>query len=238
MDETKTCYECEKTKPISEFTTKRGVATNLCKLCNAKKAHDYYHSHKKECSIKNAERHEKNKKVDNDRSKKYYQEHKPELTAYRKQWREENKAKDNGYRYGTRMRKYKKNPKAKIMDRMRINFNGYLHRAVSKDNYIPLKQRSGSVIEYLGCTPEFFIKHLESMWEPWMTWENYGNRRDCWSIDHIKPLSMFDPTKKGDLAIVWHYTNMRPISVIENSRKGAKLLEEYSDKEDVTTAGD
>lgn len=50
------------------------------------------------------------------------------------------------------------------------------------------KIKSGSALEMLGYSADDLKMHLESLFTDDMTWDNYG-----WHIDHIKPLSHFDP---------------------------------------------
>ena len=56
------------------------------------------------------------------------------------------------------------------------------------------EQKKDSTINILGCTIEEFKLYLESKWESWMTWENYGKYKKNhqnfgWDIDHIIPIS-------------------------------------------------
>jgi hypothetical protein len=48
-------------------------------------------------------------------------------------------------------------------------------------------------------------QHLESLWEPGMTWENHGD----WHIDHKIPIISFDP--QTDIRIVCALENLRPM---------------------------
>jgi hypothetical protein len=59
--------------------------------------------------------------------------------------------------------------------------------------------------------------HLESKFQPGMTWENHG--RNGWHIDHIKPLCSFDLTDLMQLRQACHYTNLQPLWAKENLRK-------------------
>lgn len=83
------------------------------------------------------------------------------------------------------------------------------------------KKNGKSVWNYLPYTPENLCKHLESQFEPWMTWENYG---DKWHIDHIIAqikfpyVSMFDP----NFIECWSLSNLRPLEKKENLKKGSK----------------
>lgn len=47
--------------------------------------------------------------------------------------------------------------------------------------------------------------------QPGMTWENWGRGPGTWQIDHIKPLSSFDLTKRDELLQACHYTNLQPL---------------------------
>lgn len=82
--------------------------------------------------------------------------------------------------------------------------------------------KAGPTVELLGCTiPEFKI-HIESLWLPGMTWDNYGKL--VWHIDHIKPCKSFDLTDPEQQRICFHYTNTRPLWAKDNLSKGAELL--------------
>lgn len=73
-----------------------------------------------------------------------------------------------------------------------------------------------------GCTDTEFIQHIESLWEPWMNWTNYGNGADQWNIDHIRPLKDFDLTKRDEYRMAVHYTNIRPLHSRLNFSKGSR----------------
>jgi hypothetical protein len=68
--------------------------------------------------------------------------------------------------------------------------------------------------KYLGCTIPFFRQHIESQFESWMNWDNYGPYRKkskrAWNVDHIIPVWKFDLSKEEDVYKCFHYTNLRP----------------------------
>lgn len=66
----------------------------------------------------------------------------------------------------------------------------------------------------VGCSVAQLIEHIESQWQPWMTWDNWGH--STWHLDHIKPLSMFDLADPIQFAEANHYTNIRPLPAHEN----------------------
>lgn len=68
----------------------------------------------------------------------------------------------------------------------------------------------------VGYTADDLKAHLESQFEPWMSWENYGAE---WHIDHIRPIASFDLTAPGQIEACWALSNLRPLHAVENMRK-------------------
>ena len=73
--------------------------------------------------------------------------------------------------------------------------------------------------ELLGCSSVEFVRHIESLFQDGMSWENKGK----WHIDHIIPVAAFDLTTIDGQQAAFHYTNMRPAWAEENRRKSAKI---------------
>jgi len=80
-------------------------------------------------------------------------------------------------------------------------------------------QKAGSAIQDLGCSIKQLISHLEQQFQPGMAWENYGE----WEIDHIKPLSSFDLTKRRDVKKACHFENLQPMWKVDNIRKSDRI---------------
>lgn len=80
---------------------------------------------------------------------------------------------------------------------------------------------------YVECTPEQLRDHIQSLWLPGMSWENYGIKG--WHIDHIRPISsfnFFDAFGNENVEQVkasMHYTNFQPLWYADNIRKGNKI---------------
>jgi hypothetical protein len=70
-----------------------------------------------------------------------------------------------------------------------------------------------------GCSFEELKKHLEVQFEPGMTWDNYGS---YWSVDHMEPFVSICPNDKIAIERITHYSNLKPLTISENSRKSAK----------------
>ena len=108
----------------------------------------------------------------------------------------------------------------RLKEKIKGNLRNRLNQAI-KNN-----QKIGSAVSDLGCSIEELKAHLESQFESWMSWDNWGPydvNRDTWQIDHIEALANFDLTNKEEFKIVCHYSNLRPLKTIENLRKGKKI---------------
>jgi hypothetical protein len=81
-----------------------------------------------------------------------------------------------------------------------------------------------SIFKYLPYSAEELKRHLESMFEPWMNWDNYGSSPGCWSIDHVKPQSKLPYTSYDDPNFheCWALENLQPMRHIDNMKKGNK----------------
>ena len=78
----------------------------------------------------------------------------------------------------------------------------------------------GKFDNLVGCTGDEFKAHLKSKFKPGMTWENHGE----WHIDHIIPLSAFDPFDPEQWVKANHHSNVQALWAIENMKKGNKIL--------------
>ncbi len=94
------------------------------------------------------------------------------------------------------------------------NLRKRLHAAV-KQNI-----KSGHTLELLGCSIDFLKSHLAQKFQDGMSWENYG--KNGWSIDHIIPCDAFDLRDPEQQKICFHYSNLQPLWVADNSRKKNK----------------
>jgi len=125
--------------------------------------------------------------------------------AYRKQLNEKAAARQR--------KKHAENPTARMTATLRSKVSHLISKGF----------KSMSTMRLLGCTIEHFKAHLESLWLPGMSWENYGTWRIgqpmTWHIDHIRPCASFDLTKAEDQQICFHYTNLQPLWAIDNRKK-------------------
>ena len=99
------------------------------------------------------------------------------------------------------------------MYRMRHYLRARLYDALKKKSWYKTTHFSN----YIGCTLEELIKHMESKFTSGMSWENQGE----WHIDHIIPLS--SASTPEELYKLCHYTNLQPLWAKDNLQKSDKL---------------
>lgn len=127
-----------------------------------------------------------------------------------KKYREDNKERIRINNNKWQQKRHKENPQYRISKNLR-------HRIWLAIKTNPKHHKMNDVI---GCSRDELIQHIECQWESTMTWDNYGIKEGCWSIDHKIPCASFDMTKAEDQAICFHYTNLQPMWHVDNIRKG------------------
>ena len=142
-----------------------------------------------------------------DYQKAHYQANKEKERARSKASREANPDYQKTYQKNRR----KTDPEFKISG----NLRNRVYQAIKGNS------KSASTQELIGCSIEFLKSYLESQFEPWMSWDNYGHK--TWHIDHIRPCSSFDFSDPEQQKECFHYTNLQPLAASENLSKGAKV---------------
>lgn len=119
---------------------------------------------------------------------------------------------------------YKKTTEYKLKQ----NLRGRIRRALKRKFATNTETRTE---EILGCKIEYFKEYLESKFEPWMTWENYGlyngELNYGWDIDHVTPLSSANTIE--DIYELNHYKNLQPLcSKVNRDIKSNSLDFDYN----------
>lgn len=178
----------------------------------------------------------KDKDKEKEYKKKWYQENKERILAEAKKKSEENKKKSKEWKKANREKilAQKKKYREKNKEKIRAYNKQYHRNKKDNDPLYALKHRVSKSInkslqkegytkrsrshEILGCSWEEFKLHLESKFEPWMTWENRGlfngEKNYGWDIDHIIPLST--ATTEEEIVKLNHYTNLQPLCSVVN----------------------
>jgi hypothetical protein len=79
-------------------------------------------------------------------------------------------------------------------------------------------KHSNVVFQLSGISLAGLRQRLESLFQPGMTWDNYGFYG--WHIDHKRPLASF--TLPAEQAEAFHYMNLQPLWWRDNLSKGSK----------------
>lgn len=125
---------------------------------------------------------------------------------------------------------YKKRIKKDPFYRLKLFVNICILRTFRKNKFLTekLKQTTNMVYSFLPYSVEELKQHIESLWEDWMSWENYGpcnkNYR-TWQIDHIIPQSRlpFKSFEDENFKRCWSLENLRPLDSYENLIKRDKI---------------
>jgi len=75
-------------------------------------------------------------------------------------------------------------------------------------------------MDIIGCSVEELKTHIESTWQPGMSWDNYGVHG--WHIDHRVPCAVFDQSDDTQVKACWNWTNLQAMWAEDNLKKGAK----------------
>lgn len=162
--------------------------------------------------LRNKTYREKNKKRLVDMKKKYREDNKEVISEKRKIYRENNKEiiseKYKTYK-PTRNQKARERYKVDELYKLTKNIRTAISNSFRNGGYSKSSKTQG----ILGCSFEEFKLYLESKFEDWMNWGNYGLYNGefeyGWDIDHIKPLC--SSTTIDTLLLLNHFTNLQPL---------------------------
>jgi len=211
----KVCTKCKIEKSLDNYhntKTNKSGKKSICKTCVSIR--------EKNWRIKNEDRFKENRKkyyqknIDKMRREKieYYNNNKDQKAAYDLIYRQENKEKIAEHK-----RNWEKRNKDNPLHKIKRNLRRRVHHVV-KDGY-----KSDSTQNLLGCSFEFFIQYIESLFLEGMSWDNYGMYG--WHIDHIKPCSSFNLLDPEEQKKCFHYTNMQPLWWQDNLKKGKTIID-------------
>jgi hypothetical protein len=208
----KQCKKCEQTFLLASFPrnnrNKDGYDL-LCKICRNNINREYRLNN--DALLKEAR-------------KKYYQANLEKMRLEKKGYYAKNtltkKQYDAYYRVVNkkRIQDYKKSWEEKYRQKIEIRIKQNLRRRII--HVLKGESKSESSMKLLGCTIEFFMTYLESMFDTRMNWDNYG--QFGWHIDHIKPCYAFDLRIEDQQKLCFHYTNLRPLWWKDNLEKSKK----------------
>lgn len=205
----KICTKCFNIKTL-DFFTKKGKS-NICKKCASdakkeyrKKISERNKKYQKEYRLKNKEILKKKEKQRNKTLIRIENQRKRNKERY-----EKNKDYILKKDYEYKKNKLKTDPMYKLLRNVRKRSRDCLVNKTKKETTVKL----------ISCDKDFFRQWFEFQFDIHMNWENYGK---YWQIDHVKPCSLFDFTKKEDRIECLHWKNTRPLEISKNASKCAK----------------
>lgn len=99
-----------------------------------------------------------------------------------------------------------------ILYKLKNNIRCSIYDKIKMSNF----QKTDKTFDILGCTIEEFKNYIETKFEDWMNWENYGNWNgtptdinQSWDLDHIIPTS--SAKTEEEIIKLNHYTNFQPL---------------------------
>jgi hypothetical protein len=198
----KHCKKCNRAKYNEKVKNNhyQSIGLKVCNLCNLEKETTEFRVHKSYC--KKCE----NKKTYDSRKDTQYLKNKEYLKIYHK----ENKDKIN-----ERLRSYKKNRKeTDVIYKCSIILSQIVNNSLRLSGY----EKESASKDIIGLSKFDFRSYIESKFESWMSWENYGlyngELNYGWDIDHIIPLS--SAKSEGEVIKLNHYTNLQPLCSYTN----------------------
>lgn len=170
------------------------------------KRKEYMRSEKKKEYYR--ERYLKKREEIREKQREYYLQNKDTINKTNKEYYLNNKNVTIKNAIVYRKNREKHNPLYKLANRMKSLIGNSLRKGGYKKNTKTQK--------ILGCTYEEFKEHLEKLFEPWMSWDNYGKYNGelnfGWDIDHVEPLLPKGITRsEDDIIRLNHYTNLQPL---------------------------
>ena len=231
MNNTKRCTNCMVWKSENEFYKDKRHKDGLqswCKDCHKEYAKERrqtkeYKEYYKEYSIKYNKTDKQKEYRNTDKYKEYQRKYQKE---YRKTHKEDSR---EYYKEYTKTDKHKKKRNKRLKKKRdadpKFRLDGIMATTISKA--LRGKKAGRKWEELVGYSVEDLMIHLESKFEPWMNWDNYGVYEEGkfkWHIDHIKPKSLFNYTYPEDKEFkeCWALKNLQPLEAIENIKKSNK----------------
>lgn len=191
------CFKCKKEKDAESFDRNKCSSNGYqssCKVC--RKTHRA--ENKNYQIIINREWRKNNKEYKAKKDKEYRINNKEKINIVKREY-EKNKRKTN--------------PLYKLSCNIRRNI-----KYIFNNSDFNIKNNT---LDILDCSMKEFKSHIESQFENWMSWENYGDvcgdspGYNCsWDLDHIIPISYAKAEEQ--LYLLNHWSNFQPLCSRKN----------------------
>jgi len=192
-EEPKECRLCKVLKTEEDYYRRNdtGKLRGLCKECIAKRQKIYRNLNREYLTEKKLEWQRDNKEKRREINRRYLIKNREKINEYNK---------------------YYKREKQSLNARIVSNYRGRIWKAIKRGD------KAKRTKELLGCSIEYFKKHIEKRFTKNMSWDNYGD----WHIDHIKPCSKYNLKKEKEQLQCFNFKNLQPLWAGENLIKSNK----------------
>ena len=232
----KQCTGCKQILMRDQFYKDKKSKDGLgfrCKKCRKEsdRAYNNIHSNKERKRKNSRKYYKENEEARRNYSKIYTRNNKEKINKYANDYRKSNK--EAACKYGKEY--YKKNRKRHIKNQVK-----YTRERMKNDPKLKTTVYMGAAIRdslktrnisknyrhwesLVDFNLEELIIHLESLFQPGMTWKNRGK----WHIDHIKPINLFKFKNVDDPGFkkCWSLNNLQPLWARDNMSKSNKYGE-------------
>lgn len=175
----------------------------------------YYRKNQDRLLKESRERYHQNIEAEHDRSRKYKESNREIIKAKRAQRSKQKRKDDPSFR-------------------LKSNISRRIREILKKNN----SSKGGkTILSYLKYSIVELRIHLESQFDSWMSWNNYGVYKKTewkdsdqntwtWQIDHIIPQSKlyYSSMEDANFKKCWALENLRPLSSKDNFNRGIDLL--------------
>ncbi len=198
------CNKCEIEKPLSSYgNNKKNYLgkDSICKSCQCYQK-ELRHKEKQKNNPEYAKNYrEKKNKYSRDRRLKFRKERGESGVVHKKVSSKDRKIK--------RKEKHKLRLKTDVVYKLKIRLRGKIRKSLKNNGYT----KKSNTYTILGCSYEDFKIYIESQFEYWMSWDNYGlyngEENYGWDLDHILPLSSAECEE--DVYKLNHHSNIQPL---------------------------
>jgi hypothetical protein len=242
----KKCFRCKEEKSFEFFCKNKRIGdgySQQCKECSKEyhnknrdlileRQKEYYNENKDIVKERQKEYRDDNKEIIKELGKEYYRKNREEISIKKSKYRDDNKESikiqkreyylNNKESIKVKHKEYKRIKRQDPLFRLKGNIRNLIGISIKTKGY--LKKSNTEII--LGCELKDFILYIESKFEIWMNWENYGKYNGelnyGWDIDHIIPLS--SAKNEDDIYQLNHFSNLQPLcSYLNRVEKRGKL---------------
>lgn len=172
-------------------------------------------------SLDSKKYYKKNKEIISFKQKIYKENNPEKVKATKKKSREKNKTQANKASSAwSKLNSEKVNAQRRqkrqdnVLFKLKGNLRTLLGNAFRRNGFT----KRSKAFEIFGCSFEDLQTYIESKWEFWMNWDNYGLYNGInqygWDIDHIIPL--IAASTEEEMLKLNHYTNLQPLCSFTN----------------------